>query len=185
MSGYKAKEFIRPGGTKTIDANHKAEVTIVGYVPEYVSEFKRLNELWIREHFEMEEADHQSLDHPEESIIRSGGEILFALEGQTVVGTCALIKMKGGKFDFELAKMAVDPMSRGKGIGHRLGKAIIGIARERGAKTIFLQSDAILLPAINLYRKLGFVETASQPTPYARGNMQMQLELPPQSTPGV
>ena len=151
-------------------------ISIVSYEARYKNEFKRLNEAWISEYFEMEETDHKVLDHPEQYIIDSGGEILFAVERDTVAGTCALIRMDDGPFDFELAKMAVDPMFRGRGIGQQLGAAIIDRARILGAKTIFLESNTILAPAISLYRKLGFVETERQPTPYARGNIHMVLE---------
>ena len=152
-------------------------LSIVPYDPRYKNEFKRLNEAWISELFEMEETDHKVLDQPEQYILESGGQILFAIERDTVVGTCALIKMADGPFDFELAKMAVDPLFRGRGIGQQLGAAIIDRARKLGAKTIFLESNTILAPAISLYRKLGFVETERQPTPYARGNVHMVLNV--------
>ena len=152
-------------------------IAIVSYDARYKNEFKRLNEAWISEYFEMEETDHKVLDHPEQYILDSGGEILFAVERDIVAGTCALIRMDDGPFDFELAKMAVDPMFRGRGIGRQLGAAIIDRARILGAKTIFLESNTILAPAISLYRKLGFVETERQPTPYARGNIHMVLKL--------
>ena len=162
-------------GTKSMPSPNA--ISIVSYDARYQSDFKRLNEAWIREYFEMEETDHKALDHPEQYIIASGGEILFAIERDTVVGTCALIRTDSGPFDFELAKMAVDPRFRGRGIGQQLGAAIIERARRLGAKTIFLESNTILAPAISLYRKLGFVETERQPTPYARGNIQMVLSL--------
>lgn len=76
-------------------------ISIVSYDARYQSDFKRLNEAWIREYFEMEETDHKALDHPDQYIIASGGEILFAIERDTVVGTCALIRTDSGPFDFE------------------------------------------------------------------------------------
>ena len=153
------------------------QLSIIPYDARYQRDFKRLNESWIVEFFEMEETDHKVLDHPKQYIIDSGGTILFAVEGDMIVGTCALAKSENGRFEFELAKMAVDPKFRGRGIGQRLGEAIIDCARELGANTVFLESNTILAPAINLYRKLGFVETERQPTPYARGNIHMVLNL--------
>jgi glutamate/tyrosine decarboxylase-like PLP-dependent enzyme/ribosomal protein S18 acetylase RimI-like enzyme len=155
----------------------QSKIAVVSYDARYKSDFKRLNEAWIAEFFEMEETDHKVLDQPEEYIIETGGDILFAVEGDAVAGTCALVKMADGRFDFELAKMAVDPTFRGRGIGQQLGEAIIDRARELGAKTVFLESNTVLAPAISLYRKLGFVETERQPTPYARGNIHMVLDL--------
>ena len=150
---------------------------IVPYDARYKQDFKRLNEAWIVEHFGMEEMDYEVLTHPDQYIIELGGEILFAIDGNTVVGTCALVKTACGLYDFELAKMAVDPTHRRRGVGRQLGNAVIDRARERGARTIFLESNTILVPAINLYRKLGFVETERLPTPYARGNIHMALDI--------
>ena len=152
-------------------------VSIISYAARYNSAFKRLNEAWIDDHFELEEIDRQVLEHPEQYIIEPGGEILFALVGNTAAGTCALVRMEDGPFDFELVKMAVDPIFRGRGIGHRLGTAIIDRASELGGKTVFLESNTVLTSAISLYRKLGFVETERQPTPYARGNIHMVLHF--------
>ena len=160
------------GNTGQLPMMADNDVSIVDYDARYRSDFKRLNEAWIREYFELEDADHKVLDRPDH-IIDSGGEIVFAVAGDQVLGTCALIKMEGGRFDFELAKMAVDPAFRGRGIGRRLGEAIIERARELGAQTLFLESDTILGPALRLYRKLGFEEISRQPSPYARGNVYM------------
>lgn len=152
-------------------------VSIVSYDARYNSDFKRLNEAWIGEHFELEETDRQVLDDPEQYIIKPGGQILFAVVGNTVAGACALVRMEDDRFDFELVKMAVDPAFRGRGIGQQLGTAIIDRASELGGKTVFLESNTVLTSAISLYRKLGFVETERQPTPYARGNIHMVLHF--------
>jgi GNAT superfamily N-acetyltransferase len=50
------------------------------------------------------------------------------------VEVCALVKMNNGRFDYELAKMAVSPSAQGHGIGFLLGKAIIEKSRELGGK---------------------------------------------------
>ena len=63
----------------------------------------------------MEESDYKALDHPDEYIISSGGHIFMAVYEGEVVGTCAIIKMNGKKY--ELAKMAVSPRAQGKSIG--------------------------------------------------------------------
>lgn len=154
-----------------------SRVTIVGYDPRHKQAFKKLNEVWIDKHFVMEEADRLVLDHPEEHIIDQGGEVLFAIDDERIVGTCALIKVNHGSFDFELAKMAVDSKLRGNGIGYKLGVVAIEKSKELGAKSLFLQSNTVLAPAIRLYGKLGFTEIPSEPTPYTRCNIQMSLEF--------
>ncbi|MFD2935373.1 GNAT family N-acetyltransferase [Spirosoma flavum] len=128
-------------------------------------------------YFTMEESDYKALDNPKEHILDKGGKIFIALYRNEPVGVCALIKMDDPVYDFELAKMAVSPKAQGKSIGKRLGEAAIKAAREVGASRIYLESNTILTPAINLYQKLGFQKVVGRTTPYKRGNIQMELNL--------
>ncbi|KRD61227.1 MarR family transcriptional regulator [Flavobacterium sp. Root935] len=153
------------------------DVEIVEYKPEYKEAFKSLNEEWISTYFEMEEADYKALDNPEDYILNKGGKILVALYKNEPVGVCALIKTQNPEYDFEMAKMAVSPKAQGKNIGWLLGKAIVDAAKELGAKKIYLESNTILKPAINLYYKLGFEKVFGLSTPYKRCNIQMELVL--------
>ena len=125
----------------------------------------------------MEDSDYKALDHPKEYILDKGGYILVALHEEKPVGVCALIKMNGVAWDFELAKMAISSESRGLGIGFLLANAIIEKAKSLGAKSIYLESNTVLAPAIKLYRKLGFEEISGYDTPYQRCNIQMELKL--------
>ena len=152
-------------------------VCIVPYEPKYRIPFKTLNEEWITTYFTMEETDRKALDHPEEYILSKGGEILIALFDNEPVGVCALIKMNDPIYDFELAKMAVSPKAKGKGIGWLLGQETIKKAKTLGAKKIYLESNTVLKPAINLYNKLGFKKIVGRPTPYERCNIQMELDI--------
>jgi GNAT superfamily N-acetyltransferase len=72
--------------------------------------------------------------------------------------------------------MAVDERFRGQKIGLALSEAAIEKARALGAKKIILYSSTKLVPAINLYRKLGFVEVPVD-GPYKRSDIKMQLKL--------
>lgn len=153
------------------------DVRVVDYKPSYQEAFKRLNEEWISKYFKMEAADHKSLDHPQKNIIAKGGHILVALYNNEPVGVCALIKMEDPVYEYELAKMAVSPAAQGKNIGWLLGKAAIDRARSLGAKKLYLESNTILQPAINLYHKLGFQKVVGHATPYERCNIQMELVL--------
>jgi DNA-binding MarR family transcriptional regulator len=150
-------------------------VEIIAYTPAYRQEFKQLNEEWITQYFKMEEADYRSLDHPDEYILQKGGHIFIALYNNEPVGTCALINMGDGSF--ELAKMAVSPRARGRGIGWLLGQHCIEKARSLGASRVYLESNTILKPAIQLYHKLGFRKVAGPPSPYERSNIQMEKRL--------
>ncbi len=153
------------------------DIQLVPYTPKYQKAFKSLNEWWVEKYFTMEAMDHYYLDHPQENIIDTGGYIAIALLNDKPVGACALVKLKNGVFDFELAKMGVSPKAQGKGIGFLLGEKIIEKAKELGGKNIFLESNTVLESAIKLYKKLGFKEIVGIDTPYDRCNIQMELVL--------
>jgi GNAT superfamily N-acetyltransferase/DNA-binding MarR family transcriptional regulator len=150
-----------------------AEVQIVDYEPAYSKAFHDLNEEWITTWFKMEDEDRHALDHPNEHILDGGGHIYIALYKGQPVGSCALIRMKDG--GFELAKMAVSPKAKGKGIGWLLGRASIEKARALGCTRIFLETNTRLKPAINLYYKLGFRKITGHPSPYERCDFQMEM----------
>ena len=151
-------------------------IRIVDYKPMYRPYFKSLNEAWINEFFTMEEPDRKMLDDPEGHIINQGGSILIALQKDSPVGVCALVPWHGesSEFDFELAKMAVDPRARGRGVGELLGSAILKKAREKGAKRIYLETNTILDTALRLYHRLGFKPIEQVDSPYSRCNTQME-----------
>lgn len=153
------------------------KVEIVNYLPEHLSTFKRLNIMWINSHWSLEPHDLEALCSPEETILSKGGCILVALVDGAPMGVVALCRMENSEYDFELAKLAVDPESRGTGLGEAICRAAIARAKSLGAKKIFLESNTLLKPAINLYRKLGFTELKEYHPAYERGDIQMELNL--------
>jgi putative acetyltransferase len=155
------------------------ELTLSNFNKKYAKDFKRLNLEWIEKYFVVEEHDLEQLSNPEENIINKGGEILFAVCENEVAGVCALIKT--GEHEFELAKMAVSPHFQGKQIGYKLGMYAIETAKLFGASRIWLESNRILSPAINLYIKLGFKEIPVTATPYARADIKMEILITEQS----
>lgn len=154
-----------------------SRVKIVSYQEEYQEAFATLNKEWISTYFKMEDADYKALDNPQEYILGNGGCILVALNNEEPVGVCALIKINDPHYDFELGKMAVSPKAQGKNIGWLLGQAILEKAKQLGASAIYLESNTVLKPAINLYHKLGFQKISGHVTPYERCNIQMALTL--------
>ena len=138
--------------------------------------FEKLNLEWIQRHFRVEGRDREVLGNPRREIVDRGGQVFFLRDGGDVLGTCAMIPH--GQGVYELAKMAVDPASHGRGLGDRLMEAAIAWARGQGARTIFLESNTILVPAIELYRKHGFRTTRLGPgDEYERSNIEMTLDL--------
>ena len=151
------------------------DVRIVAYSPRHRERFQELNLAWITEYFRVEEADRRALDDPEGYILGHGGHIFIAEAGGEILGGCALLRNDDGSF--ELAKMAVDPAARGRGVGRALGEAAIEKARSLGAARVELLSNTRLTPAITLYRLLGFVEVPLPANDYERANIKMVLEL--------
>lgn len=156
-------------------ADSDATVQILDFEPQHAAMFKELNEEWITRYFVMEEADHKSLGNPQSYIIDKGGYILMASYQGEIVGTCALIN--DGEGVYELAKMAVTPKAQGLKIGKLLGEAAIEKARQAGATKVYLVSNRQLGPALNLYRRLGFVEVPMPPSIYERADIKMELPL--------
>lgn len=142
---------------------------------ERCADFIRLNELWITEHFRLEAPDRMLAEDPYK-IVRDGGHIFSLVERGKVVGVCALFNETPVRY--QLARMAVDPEERGKGYGDVLVKAAINKAREAGAQTLYLLSNTVLAPAIELYRKYAFQAVSEGAHPvYARCNIVMELKL--------
>ncbi len=151
---------------------------IADYRPAYKKHFRVLNEQWLRAEFEIEPHDWRILDDPNGAVIRRGGAILFALLGDEVVGTAALVRHPGGLL--ELCKMAVAPHARGRGIGTALAQAVIARARDWKAPALHLQTSPRLTQAARLYRKLGFRRLKHNPLPraeYSRCSITMVLDL--------
>lgn len=141
----------------------------------HCDDFIRLNELWISEHFAIEESDRKLATNPFK-IVNDGGHIISAVEDGRVVGVCALFK--DGPERFQLARMAVDPGERGKGLGEVLIKAALERAKALGAKSVILFTNTVLGPAVALYRKYGFETVSEGPHPaYARCNIVMERQL--------
>ena len=152
-------------------------IEIVEFSEVYAPAFKALNEEWIIKYFKMEEMDRVSLNNPQAYILDKGGYIGVALLNGEAVGVCALIPSARDDFDFELAKMGVSPKAQGKGIGKLLGLHIIDKAKALGCKKLYLESNRILKPALQLYEKLGFTEMVGATSPYQRSDIQMELVL--------
>ncbi len=153
----------------------RQKIEILNYSPKFHNDFKRLNYEWIEKYFKLEKMDHETLNYPNEKILKSGGHIIMARYNDEIVGTCALLKIDNDTY--ELAKMSVAEHVRGLGIGKMLGETIINKARELGGKSIYLESNTVLEAAIKLYLKLGFRKTVGPASPYERCNIQMRRDL--------
>ncbi|WP_417450390.1 GNAT family N-acetyltransferase [Kordiimonas sp.] len=127
---------------------------IATYKPDYKQAFRDLNLAWLEKYFTVEPVHLSVLDNPEDTIIKPGGEVFFALQGGQVIGTVAVRNAGGGRF--ELTKLGVAPSAQGTGAGRALCIAVLDWFAERGGKTLFLETHSKLKPAMRIYETLGF-----------------------------
>jgi DNA-binding MarR family transcriptional regulator/GNAT superfamily N-acetyltransferase len=148
-------------------------IEIVHFEDQHAEQFYQLNRTWLEKYFYVEDIDHQILSQPKKYIIELGGFILMARDKDKVIGTVALIAAENHQL--ELSKMAVDGAYQGLGIGEKLVNAAIQQYQATDFKGLFLESNRQLIPALNLYDKVGFVEVSSpqQESNYSRANIYM------------
>lgn len=149
------------------------QVRVVPYQPALKRYFHELNVAWITQYFELEPPDERALLNPEQEILAKGGCIWFALLNDEVVGTCAL--KRDSESVYELSKMAVAPRQQRRGIGEQLIAAAIAEFEAHQGTQLFLETNAILTPALRLYERNGF-KRQPQPRPgseYARSDVYM------------
>ena len=163
---------------KKIRKRQLEEVKIIDYKPQYRKYFKKLNLEWLKKYFSVEPLDEKILSHPEEQILKHGGQIFFARLDGEIVGTVALIRHSDTTY--ELAKMAVTEKAQGRQVGKRLALEVIGEARSLGARTILLNTNPKLTAANSLYRHLGFVPVDprfQQNSNYQRPTITLKLDI--------
>jgi len=149
-------------------------ISIIGFNKKYSKQFFLLNKAWIEESWHLEDSDKKDLLNPER-IVENGGQIFFALDNKSAIGTVAMIKSPNNRF--ELAKMTVKEGSRGKGIANMLMDECIKFAKQNSSREIFLISNDSLTIARNLYDKYGFKEVELDSQKYERGNVKMKLKI--------
>lgn len=85
---------------------------------------------------------------------RQGVELLVLVDaGEGIIGYAVLwcILDQG-----ELANIAVTPGRRGQGLGARLLRHVMDVARQRGVEKLFLEVRASNAPALAMYAAFGF-----------------------------
>jgi GNAT superfamily N-acetyltransferase len=151
-------------------------IVVVPFRRELAGDFRRLNLDWIERLFKVEAPDLKVLNDPDGVIIAPGGMVFFALDGEQVVGTVAMIRAGDGRC--ELAKMAVATSHQGRGIGELLGQACTAWAAANGVRTVFLETNSKLGNAIRLYERLGFRRSVEpNPPDYVRCDVYMELPV--------
>lgn len=152
------------------------EVNIIHFEEKYAEDFASLNYEWLNTYFIIEEHDREMLNDPQKYILENQGQVLLAEIDNIIVGTVALLYIDENTY--EVAKMAVAQGYKGKQICKKLMLEAIEYAKKVGKKELILESNTKLVPAINLYRKVGFKAIDLDPeTPYERCDIRMKMEL--------
>ncbi len=151
-------------------------VEIRTWDPALAAHFGRLNREWIQRLFELEPADEEILADPG-ALIEAGGEIVFAMAGDEVVGTAGLQKLD--EHTVELVKMAVTPAWQSRGIGGMMLAELIAVARRRDFACLYIETNSSLAPSNRLYQKYGFKSTGQTESrhSYARADIFYELIL--------
>jgi ribosomal protein S18 acetylase RimI-like enzyme len=113
-------------------------------------------------------AAHLSLNELEKIVASDCTTLLAALEGEHIVGSLTLVTFRiptGMRVRIE--DVVVDVSARGKGIGERLVRQAILLAKQVGADAIDLTSNPARTAADKLYRKIGFVTRKTNTYRYA------------------
>lgn len=96
--------------------------------------------------------------HASYNNIENAFEVFYCLTVKdNVIGTVALKKIDD--YTVELKALYLDSSYRGKGLGSRLIKKVIDEAKNRGFKSIVLDSMSQYKEALRLYGKFGFRDT--------------------------
>ena len=153
----------------------ETKVTFENFSPEDSAAFKRLNLEWLKEFFYVENYDRKVLDNPKKYILDPGGYILTAKADEKILGVAALVKVDARTY--ELTKMAVSKIWRGKKIGQRLLAHTLAFAQKKGVEHLILYSSRKLKNAIYIYGKFGFREIPlEKENPYERADIKMIFE---------
>ena len=134
---------------------YSMEIKIVKWEDRFAKAYIDLSIEWLEKYVSVEPGDLEIIEHPYEAVLNNGEMIWFALLDNTPIGTVTMIKSNDS---YEVAKLAVTEKYKKLGIGERLMKVAIEFARENGTKKIYLFTNHNLIPAINLYKKCGFVQ---------------------------
>lgn len=107
----------------------------------------------------------QDVINVEEFYLATGGEFWVIEQQNTIVGTGAYYPISRGKNAVEIRKMYLLPIARGKGLGRYLLQELENAIALRGFEQIWLETASVLVQAVKLYEKSGYLPTQGVETP--------------------
>jgi ribosomal-protein-alanine acetyltransferase len=107
---------------------------------------------------------------------RQSAVFLVAEQDGRIVGEgIALVRHHKQSVSGRVYSLAVDPASRGHGIGERLMREMVEQLRHRAVRRIYLEVEASNAPAIHLYQRLGFGSIGTLPDYYGEGKAGLHM----------
>lgn len=152
------------------------DIRILPWEDRFAHDFLDISVKWLEEFDLLEPVDLEMLSNPHRDILDPGGQIFFALAGETVIGTCGMQPVEPGVY--EVIKLGVSPAFRGRGAGRLLLEACLDWARAQNAQKAVLYSNHKLQSALRLYERCGFTPIPYVPGHYAVSDVQMERALP-------
>ncbi len=99
--------------------------------------------------------DDPELEDLEASFFDRGGYFEVVVDGQgRILGCAGLYRLT--HLRAELCKMYLEKPARGHGLGKRMLKNLLAVARRNGFREVWLETNCVLTEAITLYRQHGF-----------------------------
>ena len=91
------------------------------------------------------------------SELSSEGELIVAEDSSGLLGVVLYVPPRQTK-EALLRTLAVAPENRGRGVGRRLTQECIDRARKAGAETIALTTGQMMMVALLMYERMGFIK---------------------------
>ncbi len=107
--------------------------------------------------------------------IKNEGSWLVAERKQRIVAGLTLTRCREDPGIWLIFGLEVKPLLRGMGIGRKIASEAILLAKDSGAQRIGLFVNKKSLPALSLYRKLGFQVTDAFPAQFNRAGDELYL----------
>src|SRR3954462_12688747 len=92
LSGDRPAHAARTTRKRIREQRMNDRIRVVTYREKLRPAFEQLNREWIETYFVLEDADREIFEDPTETVLASGGQIFFVIEGDTVLGTCAVLR---------------------------------------------------------------------------------------------
>jgi GNAT superfamily N-acetyltransferase len=99
----------------------------------------------------------KDMDTIQQTYLDNGGIFLIMLDDSQPIGTGAIRKIQNDTC--KLKRLWLLSSYHSKGLGYRMLQALFSLAREKGYRRIWLQTDAVYQSrALNFYKRIGFYE---------------------------